>query len=179
MCHLGKQNVQKIFPNSTGDIDCEPCKLSNSKRQTGLYGDLIVCDYEGPFSIADINGNKGYFSLVDKATGYGETHLVKLKSEFPVLFKDFANRCKIAGTPIKIFRTDGAKEFQSNVMKEFYSQMGIIHQVTLPKVPESNMTAESYNHVLMSKCRPTMCAMNIPARFWGPCIKYCSDMRVL
>jgi transposase InsO family protein len=52
------------------------------------------------------------------------------------------------GNTTKIYRTDGAKEYKSGIIAEWYANQGITHQETVPHIPHHNGIAERYNRFL-------------------------------
>ena len=68
--------------------------------------------------------------------------------------------------PLLCLRTDGGGEYNSNAFKTFYSQHGILHQISTPYTPQQNGLAERKNRTLLTMTRSMLKTTNLPSCFW-------------
>ena len=161
-----------VFEN----LMCEACQLGKKKRSTYQVSNLrcnepfhlIHCDMWGPSPTTDIEGFKYFLICVDDYSRKTWGFLLKQKSDATKTFKIFCTMVrKQFGTEIKGFRTDNAKDFCNNELKEFFEYHGIRHETSCPYTPQQNGLAERKIGDVMNKCRTLMIAANIPRTLWG------------
>ena len=129
-----------VFEN----LMCEACQLGKKKRSTYQVSNLrcnepfhlIHCDMWGPSPTTDIEGFKYFLICVDDYSRKTWGFLVKQKSDATKTLKIFCSMIrKQFGTEIKGFRTDNAKDFCNNELKEFFEYHGIRHETSCPYTP--------------------------------------------
>ena len=100
--------------------------------------------------------NYNYFvTFTDKKTRYMTTYLMQNRSEVPEKFiQYYAAFLTQTGQKIQILKTDNALEYSSNILTQFYTEKGILHESTSPYTPEENGISERINRTLieMAKC---------------------------
>ncbi len=64
-------------------------------------------------------------------------------------------------------RTDNGGEYISNQFKEYLSQHGIEHQLTIAYTPQQNGVAERMNRTLLDLIRSMLHTAKIEKRFWA------------
>lgn len=80
----------------------------------------------GSFGVPSLSRNKYFASFVDELTRMMWVTLIKFKHKVFAEFKKFkVNVEKQSGQKLKIFRTDGGGEFNSNELKEFCEDHGM------------------------------------------------------
>lgn len=125
VCPLAKQK-KLPFPASQHVVDCAFA--------------LIHIDIWGPFSIPTVDGYRFFLTIVDDYTRCTWLYLLRFKSECQSILRNF---CSMVETQfdlkVKIIRSDNAAEF---VMKSFYQERGIIHQLSCVQTPQQNSVVE-------------------------------------
>jgi transposase InsO family protein len=110
-------------------------------------------------------------TCVDEFTRKIWIYLLKEKSEVFTIFKKF---CALAerqcGNHLKILRTDGGGEYNSNDFKLFCEEKGIIHEVTAPYTPQHNGLAERRNRTLLNMARCMLKSKELPKKLWGEAV---------
>ncbi|GAU50842.1 hypothetical protein TSUD_232190 [Trifolium subterraneum] len=147
----------------TPDKLCEGCFASkqprNSFKNAVYYRStqplhVVHSDICGPIETETLGGNRYFMTCVDEFTRKVWIYLLKEKSEAFSAFKMF---CAIAERQsenhLKILRTDGGGEYNSNEFKTFCEEKGITHEVTAPYTPQHNGLAERRNRILLNMAR--------------------------
>ena len=71
---------------------------------------------------------------------------MKRKSDATKLLMKFIAFVKRAtGRDVRIVRTDGGKEYDNDVINNFFTAEGIVHQITVPYTPQP----VSYTHLTL------------------------------
>jgi len=68
---------------------------------------------------------------------------------------------------IKVFRTDGADEYNLHEFQVFCNEKGIVHEVTSPYTPQHNGVAERRNKTILNMARSIMKGKGMSHYFWG------------
>ena len=74
---------------------------------------------------------------------------------------------KSTGHALKCLRTDNGGEYTSLEFKTYLAKEGIRHELTVPKTPEQNGTAERMNRTLVESVRSMLADSKLPHRFWA------------
>ena len=72
---------------------------------------------------------------------------------------------------VGIVHSDGALEFKSNNLLEFYHQQGVQYKPTHPHSPPSNRPVEIVNHWLMERIQSLLFNSGLPKNLWGEAAK--------
>jgi transposase InsO family protein len=161
-CILGKQ-THLSFP------------LSTSITQRPL--ELVHVDLCGPLN--ETNAGQRYFmAVMDDFSKYAEVFVMTEKSEAKEKLVDvlieWENQLEVT---VKILRSDGGKEFVSNLVTDYCTSKGIKQQVTPRYTPESNGKIERLNRTLKEKVRCMLIDSHLHVEWWGFCIEYAALLR--
>ena len=130
---LGHVSASRLrFLVSTGDLgnlnsqdisDCSGCKLAKfsalpfhkSVSSSLAPFDLVHSDVWGPAPVSTKGGSRYYVSFVDDFTRYTWVYLMKRRSDFLSIYRDFRALVKTQHSAvIKCFRCDLGGEYTSN-----------------------------------------------------------------
>ena len=88
-------------------------------------------------------GFRWFLLCADDYSRFTWVELLKSKSETTNLLINFTKMVERQfETKIKSFRTDNAKDFCNNSLKEFFEKEGIRHETSCPYTPQQNGLAE-------------------------------------
>ena len=77
------------------------------------------------------------------------------------------DRKKESGETLKILRTDNGGEFTSSEFEAYLKSEGVRHELTIPKTPEQNGTAEHMNRTLVEAAHSMLSGSHLPPKFWA------------
>lgn len=88
---------------------------------------------------------------------------LKSKSDVAAVIKTFVPFVEnMLSCSLKIFRSDGGGEFVNNVLHEYFSVKGIIHQRSCPYTPEQNGVAERKHRSIVDTALSLLYHASIP-----------------
>lgn len=92
---------------------------------------------------------------------------MKRKKEVGLLVKNFFNFLKTQFNGIVIrFRTDNAPEYNTQILREIYDDLGIIHETTAPYNPQQLGRSERINRTIENCTKTLLKAANLNMKFW-------------
>jgi hypothetical protein len=187
MAHFATKNMtsrilrnNKFWPTMTKDCkvfyeNCTQCQRNNILKQgfhplqsitAELPMDHVAFDLAGPFAETS-QGHKYAFVMVDVFTRFCFIKAIKNKEAATIartllkFFMDF-------GFP-KIWQSDNAPEFTSEIMKELASQMQIQARTVTPYHPRANGLAEAHVKTITNAIRKKV---NAAIRDWKPTLQF-------
>ena len=181
MGHPSFSLLKELYPSLFKDVIfehllCESCQLGQMKRNTYQITNkrcikpfsLIHCDIWGPAPTEDLYGYQWFLIFVDDHSRFTWVELLKSKSETTQLLINFTKMIERQfETKVKGFRTDNAKDFCNNTLKEFFEKKGIRHETSCPYTPQQNGLAERKIGDIMNKSRTLLIDAHMPRNLWG------------
>ncbi|KAG2876788.1 hypothetical protein PC115_g23527 [Phytophthora cactorum] len=153
-CKQGKM-VQKPFP-----INCD-------KRRYDTF-ELLHFDICGPMEEKSLGGSKYLILIVDEASGCMKGFCLRAKSESEDCIRTYIMKVqKQFGKKVKFVRHDGAREFATNSLKDFYEDEGIEQQTTVPYAHQTNGTAERAIRTIVTIGRSMLHHTKLDKCFWA------------
>ena len=91
-------------------------------------------------------------TFLDNFSGYSSIVCLKCKSDAATAFHNwFVWAEKASGNKLLKLCSDRGGEYISSDLRNFLSENGIEHQMTVPHTPQQNGRAEHFNHMLLEK----------------------------
>jgi len=191
--HLGTNNLAKLVDKNmvsginlkpsdikaTSETPCDSCAVSKStrlpfKQSENVYDtplEMVSSDVCGPMEEPSPSGARFFLTVIDHATDYSITAVMKNKSEAPQHIKDIIAKLETAtGNKLKSILTDNGGEYVNDNLESYFKSRGISHQTTMPYTSQQNGKAERLNRTLREKAVTMMTAANMPKRFWAEAI---------
>lgn len=163
--------------NKFCDEDCQVCFLAKQPRHSfplstnkasDLF-DLIHCDIWGSYRVASSCGAHYFLTIVDDCSRATWVYLMVGKYEVGQLIKNF---CAMVTTQfnkhVKVLRSDNGQEFLC--LKEFFAEMGILHQTSCVDTPQQNGRVERKHKHVLNVARALRFQAQLPIDFWGECV---------
>lgn len=171
--HLGYENLRRVAGmvdgmnkkdvtgESVAGAICRPCaegKLSRAPFPTSTTKtprmELLHSDMCGPFP-RSVGGSTYFATLFEPATGLLLATPMKAKGDVGTMIRARIPLLeRLCGDKAKRLRTDGAKEYATRSLLEWYNEKGIDLEQTLPYTPESNGVAERVNRTIKERHGP-------------------------
>ncbi|KAL8123400.1 hypothetical protein AgCh_011388 [Apium graveolens] len=130
--------------------------------------DIEHSDVWGPAPMPTKGGSRYYISFIDDFTGYTWIYLMKRKSDFLDIFKDFRVHIKTQHKDvIECFRCDLGGEYSSNIFCRLLASDGTIRQTSCSDTPQQNGVAERKHRHLVETTRSFLLSVDVPSVFWG------------
>lgn len=185
-----KIRKNEVFINATDEYTsdtCESCiegkmksfpfpKLSESRTNRPL--ELIHSDVLGDIKPPSEDGAKYAVTFIDDYSRYGETYLLKRKSEVYEKFKEYKAHVENKfNLRIQALRTDRGGEYMNKEFDELLKQEGIQRQLTIPGTSQQNDVCERRNLTLANVTRCMLIDSGLPLSFWGEAISTATYVR--
>nr|GEX36600.1 retrovirus-related Pol polyprotein from transposon TNT 1-94 [Tanacetum cinerariifolium] len=133
---------------------CPSCEQGKSKRASHppkpvpnsrqrLH--LLHMDLCGPMRIASINGKRYVLVIVDDYSRY-------------------------TWSPVIIIRTDNGIKFKNQVLKEYFDNVGISHQMSSVRTPQQNRVVKRRSRTLVEAARTMLIFSRAPLFLWAEAI---------
>lgn len=187
------QKMKKTIPgmefddNSEQQIkNCEVCARAKSKRLPFKTSEtrsteilqLLHSDVMGPMQTKSIGHAKYLLTIIDDYSRYVFVFFLKKKSEVIEQFRNFKVFIENQmNKKIKIIRSDGGGEYDSNAMNDFCVKFGIQHQFTAPYTPEQNGVAERWNRTLTERAKCLLFDACLPNSYWAEAISMAAYLK--
>ena len=109
-----------------------------------------------------------FITFIDDYSRYGYVYPIKHKYEalkmFQICDAEVQNQ---KGKKIKRIRSDKGGEYTSELFKEYCARDGIIHEYSIPYIPQQNGVAERRNRTLMDMVRSMISHARLMLYLWG------------
>ncbi|GKA46039.1 retrovirus-related pol polyprotein from transposon TNT 1-94 [Tanacetum coccineum] len=157
-------------------LDCSGCKLSkfsalpfsNSVSFSNALFDLVHSDVLGPSHVSTKGGSRYYVSFIDDFTRYTWVYLMKRRSDFLRVFKEFRALVKRQhSTVINWFRCDLGGEYTSNDFVGLLESDGTLYQTSCTDTPQQNGVVERKHRHLVETARSFLLSADVSSVFWG------------
>jgi len=180
------------FSTCTGCIAGKGHRIPFPKSRTSAASrllELVHSDIMGPFEVDTLGGSRYVITFIDDFSKWAVIYTMKAKSEALKYLRHYKNQAevhtnkkldKIMVDPeessvssvaederLKVLRSDNGGEYLSNTFKQYLSDEGIKHELTVPYTPQQNGTAERMNRTILDLTRSMLHHKNISKRFWG------------
>uniref|UniRef100_A0AAV1VJV4 Polyprotein n=1 Tax=Peronospora matthiolae TaxID=2874970 RepID=A0AAV1VJV4_9STRA len=153
-CQEGKM-VQKPFP-------------SNRDKRTYNTFEMLHFDICGPMEEKYLGGSKYLLLIVDEASGCMKGFCLHSKSESEECIKKYITMIQTQfNKKVKFVRHDGAREFATNSLQDFYEVEGIEQQTTVPYAHQANGTAERAIRTIVTIGRSMLHHAKLDKCFWA------------
>lgn len=171
-------NIGDIFSNKV-DEPCDicfrakqtRCSFSESDSKASELFELIHCDIWGAYHIPSTCGAHYFLTIVDDTSRAVWVYLMHNKNETSSFLQNFVIYAKNHfDKNVRFIRSDNGNEFTSNLMRQFYSEKGIVHQTSCVGTPQQNARVERKHRHILNVARALRFHAHMPIELWGECV---------
>ena len=175
---IRRGNVGGLHLKGSKDFSCSDCIRGKAKRTpqdtvamrpAREIGEIVSGDLIGPIKIESLGGARYISVLIDHFSSYCSVKFLPNKGSDGVSkhVQEFIRFLERQGNiTVKIFRTDGGKEYGSTELDDWITSQGIIRERTAPYSPAGNGKVERKNGTLITAARTLMISCSAPLRLW-------------
>ncbi|KAK4269917.1 hypothetical protein QN277_023013 [Acacia crassicarpa] len=180
--HMSLSSLKRLYPqfSSVSSLNCESCQFAKhhrvhlaprvNKRVASPF-EFVHSDVWGPFSVLSQTGYRYFVTFVDDFSRTTWLYLMKHRSELFTHFRHFFAEIQTQfNTPVKILRSDNAKEYFSAPFTEYMQNHSLLHQSSCVDTPAQNGITERKNHHLFETARALMFHSGVPKSFWADAV---------
>ncbi|GJV57872.1 retrovirus-related pol polyprotein from transposon TNT 1-94 [Tanacetum coccineum] len=179
---LAKQGLVRGLPKLKFEKDhlCLACSLRKSKKsshkpkaddtnQEKLY--LLHMDLYGPIRVESINGKKYILVIVDDYLRFTWVKFFRSKDEAPEVIIKCLKQIQVRmNATVKNVRTDNGTEFVNQTLKDYYENVGILHQTSVARTPQHNGSVERWNRTLVEAAHTMLMFSKAPLYQWAEAV---------
>lgn len=187
--HLHQDAVRSLCGTGKDHMEdhCDVCRLGKLRRKSFPKGEatrakapleLIHSDVVGKIVPTSKGGSSYFVTFTDDYSRYTVVYPMKAKSEVLQRFEEY--RCMAENfhdRKVKVLRSDNGGEYTSTDFKEYLTEHGIKHQLTIPGTPEQNGVAERMNQTLLDMTRCLLIESGVPKELWADAVVTASRIR--
>jgi hypothetical protein len=142
--------------------------------------ELLVVDLSGPMSVTTWTGKAYAFVAVEMNSRMGIGELLERKTEAAETLKTVVVRLeRQSGKKLKRLRTDVGNEWLNKTVGDFCRRNGILHETTVPYMPEQNGVVERAIVTYFEMVRCMLHSARMDLRYWGEALLYAIHVRNL
>ena len=146
-------------------------KVFNVQNPSVLH--RVYLDLVGPIEPQGRNGEHYFMTFLDGHSHYLKMVLLKSKNEAEEQLKSLIERAEVEiGYRVNFFRSDGGREYSSDLLKKYFKLHGVHHELTNPDTPQENSSAEWVNHTILDIACTMIKESDLPESFWLYVVNY-------
>ncbi|GJS44312.1 retrovirus-related pol polyprotein from transposon TNT 1-94 [Tanacetum coccineum] len=171
---LAKDGLTRGIPRLKFQNDhlCSACALGKSKKsshqpkaedtnQEKLY--LLHMDLYSPMRVACINGKRYILVIVDGYSRFTWVRFLRTKDEAPEAIIKCIKKIQVRlNATVCNVRTNNGTEFINQTLREFFENVGILHQTSVARTPQQNGVVEKRNRILVEVARTILIFSKAP-----------------
>ncbi|XP_074302539.1 uncharacterized protein LOC141634162 [Silene latifolia] len=155
---------------------CDTCIIAKIHKQPFIRSDsrakqsfdLLHIDLWGPYKVQTLSGASYFLTVVDDHTRVTWTFLMKFKTQVAsILSTFFAQVENQFNKTVKMVRSDNGTEIFQEECAHLFNTKGILHQRSVPGVPQQNGRVERKHRHLVETARAMLLYLCLPKKFWG------------
>ncbi|GJT28595.1 retrovirus-related pol polyprotein from transposon TNT 1-94 [Tanacetum coccineum] len=176
---LARKDLVRGLPRLKFEKDhlCSACQLGKSKKHTHKPKtentnlevlNTLHMDLCGPMRVQTINGKKYILVIVDDYSRFMWVKFLRSKDETPAVVIKFLKQIQVGlNKTVRFIRTDNGTEFVNKTLYDYYENVGIFHQKTVPRSPQQNGVVKRRNRTLVEAARTMLIFSKAPMFLWA------------
>ena len=146
-------------------------KVSNVQNPSVLH--RVYLDLVGPIEPQGRNGERYFMTFLDGHSHYLKVVLLKSKNKAEEQLKSLIECAEVEiGCCINFFRSDGGREYFSDLLKKYFKLHSVHYELTNPDTPQENGSAEWVNHTILNIACTMIKESDLPESFWLHVVNY-------
>ncbi|KAM0002892.1 putative RNA-directed DNA polymerase [Helianthus debilis subsp. tardiflorus] len=182
MNHLVKNNLVNGVPVRSFHLQdiCVSCQKGKQTKKShplkkintvSLPLERLHMDLFGPMKHKTIFGDAYCLVVTDDYSRFSWVSFMAHKSETPGILKDLLTMLEnLYSLKVKTIQSDNGTEFKNQVMDEFCTSKGILHEYSSRYTPQQNGVAERKNRTIIETARTMLVESELPIQFWGEAV---------
>ncbi|KAJ0836902.1 putative RNA-directed DNA polymerase [Helianthus annuus] len=182
MNHLVKNNLVNGVPVRSFHLQdiCVSCQKGKQTKKShplkkintvSMPLEHLHMDLFGPMKHKTTFGDAYCLVVTDDYSRFSWVSFMAHKSETPGILKDLLTMLENLYTlKVKRIRSDNGTEFKNQVMDEFCTSKGILHEYSSRYTPQQNGVAERKNRTIIETARTMLVESELPIQFWGEAV---------
>ncbi|GJT40013.1 integrase, catalytic region, zinc finger, CCHC-type containing protein [Tanacetum coccineum] len=128
-------------------------------------------DICGSMRVQTINGKKYILVIVDDYSWFTWVKFLRSKDETPTVVIKFLKQIQVGlNKTVRFICTDNGTEFVNKTLYDYYEDVGIFHQTTVPRSPQQNDVVERRNRTLVEAARTMLIFSKAPMFLWAEAV---------
>jgi hypothetical protein len=179
---LTRKDLVRGMPRLKYEKDhlCSACQLGKSKKHSHKPKTIntimevlhtLHMDLCGPMRVQNIFGKRYVLVIVDDYSRFTWVKFLRSKDETPEIIIKLIKQLQVGlNKTVRFVRTDNGTEFVNQQLTQFYEDIGISHQRSIPRTPQQNGVIERRNRTLAEAARTMLIFSKAPMFLWGEAI---------
>ncbi|GJW62608.1 retrovirus-related pol polyprotein from transposon TNT 1-94 [Tanacetum coccineum] len=179
---LARKDLVRGLPRLKFEKDhlCSACQLGKSKKHTHKPKtentnlevlNTLHMDLCRPMRMQTINRKKYILVIVDNFSRFTWVKFLRSKDETPAVVIKFLKQIQVGlNKTVRFIRTDNGTEFVNKTLYDYYENVGIFHQKTVPRSPQQNGVVERQNRTLVEAARTMLIFSKAPMFLWAEAV---------
>ncbi|GJR11422.1 retrovirus-related pol polyprotein from transposon TNT 1-94 [Tanacetum coccineum] len=171
---LARKDLVRGLPRLKFEKDhlCSACQLRKSRKATYKPKTIntimevlhtIHMDLCGPMRVQSINGKKYIQVIVDDYFRFTWVKFLRSKDETPAFVINLLKQLQVGlNKTVRFIWTDNGTEFVNKDLIDYYENIGITHEKTVPRTPQQNGIVERRNRTLVEAGRTMLIFSKAP-----------------
>ncbi|KAJ0555461.1 putative RNA-directed DNA polymerase [Helianthus annuus] len=182
MNHLVKNNLVNGVPVRSFHLQdiCVSCQKGKQTKKShplkkintvSMPLERLHMDLFGPMKHKTTFGYAYCLVVTDDYSRFSWVSFMAHKSQTPGILKDLLTMLEnLYSLKVKRIRSDNGTEFKNQVMDEFCTSKGILHEYSSRYTPQQNGVAERKNRTIIKTARTMLVESELPIQFWGEAV---------
>ncbi|GJS94710.1 retrovirus-related pol polyprotein from transposon TNT 1-94 [Tanacetum coccineum] len=125
-------------------------------------------DLCGPMRVQSINGKKYIMVIVDDYSRFTWVKFLRSKDETYAFVINLLKQLQVGlNKTVRFVRTDNGTEFVNKDLIDYYENVRITHEKTVPRTPQQNGVVERRNRTLVEAARTMLIFSKAPLFLWA------------
>ncbi|GJY26843.1 retrovirus-related pol polyprotein from transposon TNT 1-94 [Tanacetum coccineum] len=171
---LARKDIVRGLPRLKFEKDhlCSACQLGKSRKATYKPKTIntimevlhtLHMDLCGPMRVQSINGKKYILAIVDDYSRFTWVKFLRSKDETPAFVINLLKQLQVGlNKTVRFVRTDNGTEFVNKDLIDYYENVGITQENTVPRTPQHDGVVERRNRTFVEAAKTMLIFSKAP-----------------